>query len=162
MIRKKITILLIIVAVLSLGCLVHQAYALNLNNAFNSNAGTPLGNVVAQTNYSTAYSVPEVIGSIISIVLSILGMLFIFLMVYGGYLWMTAMGNETQSTKAKDLIQAAVIGLIIMLAAYAISYFITNALISPFTSSSKSQTTQVEQSTTPQPQPTCTQNGCPN
>ena len=45
-------------------------------------------------------------------------------MVYGGYLWMTARGNEEEVTKAKNLIKAAIIGLIIVLAAYAISIFV--------------------------------------
>ena len=58
------------------------------------------------------------------VVLSLLGVIFLVLMVYGGYLWMTAAGNEDKVTKAKNLMTAAIIGLIIVVGSYAISYFI--------------------------------------
>ncbi|MFA5133379.1 MAG: hypothetical protein WC459_01040 [Patescibacteria group bacterium] len=74
-------------------------------------------------------SVPEIVGSIISIGLSLLGIIFLILMIYGGALWMTSYGNEQKVTKAKDLIISAVIGLIITLAAYAITNFVVGALV---------------------------------
>ena len=70
-----------------------------------------------------AISIPTVAGGIIKIFLSILAVIFIILMLYAGYLWMTARGNEEQVTKAKELITSAVIGLVIVIAAYAITYF---------------------------------------
>ncbi len=73
-------------------------------------------------------SLPEIIGLIIKIILSFLGVIFLVLMIYGGYTWMTARGNEQQVTKAKDLIIAAVIGLIIVLSAYAITAYIGGAI----------------------------------
>lgn len=63
-------------------------------------------------------------GQIISFVLSFVGILFLGLMIYSGLLWMTAQGNETKVTKAKDLLINAVVGLIIVFAAYAITAFI--------------------------------------
>jgi len=71
-----------------------------------------------------AISIPTVAGGIIKIFLSILSIIFILLMLYGGYLWMTARGNQEQVTKAKELITSAVIGLVIVVAAYAITYFV--------------------------------------
>jgi hypothetical protein len=68
------------------------------------------------------------IGLIISTALSFLGVIFLILMIYGGFLWMTAKGNEQQVEKAKTLITAAVIGLIIVISAYAISYFVIKNL----------------------------------
>jgi hypothetical protein len=44
--------------------------------------------------------------------------------IIAGYQWMTAGGNEEQVAKAKKNISNAVIGLIIILAAYAITWFI--------------------------------------
>lgn len=67
-----------------------------------------------------------IFSSIINTVISMLGIIFIALMIYGGYLWMTARGNEDQVEKSKKLITAAVIGLIIVLSAYAISYFVVS------------------------------------
>ncbi|MFH1193691.1 MAG: hypothetical protein V1661_01710 [bacterium] len=74
-------------------------------------------------------SVPEIVGSIIGMALSLLGILFLILMLYGGYTWMTSYGAEAKITKAKNLIVDALIGLIIVLAAYAITTFIIGALI---------------------------------
>ena len=71
-----------------------------------------------------AISIPTVAGGIIKIFLSLLGVIFVALMLYGGFLWMTARGNQEQVTKAKELITSAVIGLIIVIAAYAITYFV--------------------------------------
>ena len=68
---------------------------------------------------------PEVIiGKIIGAALAFLGVAFFVLMIYGGYTWMFAMGNEQTATKAKDIIIAAVIGLVIVLMAYAITSYL--------------------------------------
>ena len=72
---------------------------------------------------SGAITTFSIAGGIIKIFLSLLGVIFIALMLYGGYLWMTARGNQEQVTKAKELITSAVIGLVIVVAAYAITYF---------------------------------------
>ncbi len=76
----------------------------------------------------TITSVPLAIGKIVGLALSFIGLAFFLLMIYGGFLWMFARGNDQEVQKAKDLIQAAIIGLIIVLAAYAITAFIGNAL----------------------------------
>ena len=95
---------------------------------------TPLGDVAKTAGYDTDESqgakIDTIISTIIAAVLSFLGVIFLMLMVYGGFLWMNARGNEQQVTKAKDLITAAIIGLVIVLAAYAISYFIIDRLSS--------------------------------
>ncbi len=72
--------------------------------------------------------VPITIGKIVGAGLAFIGILFFILMIYGGILWMTAQGNEQQTTKAKGLIIAAVIGLIIVLSAYAITAYIGGAI----------------------------------
>jgi len=66
----------------------------------------------------------SVTGGIIKIFLSILSIIFIALLIYGGFLWMNARGNAEQVTKAQDLIKDAVIGLVIVIGAYAITYFV--------------------------------------
>ncbi len=74
-------------------------------------------------------SVSVLIGKIVGIFLSFLGTIFLILTIYGGFLWMTAGGSTDQTTKAKGLITNSVIGLIIILSAYAITSFVTNQLI---------------------------------
>jgi len=75
------------------------------------------------------YKLSQIIGIVIQAFLSILGVLFLIYMLYAGYHWMTAQGDEEKVTKAKDTIQRAVIGLIVIIAAYAISYWVFDKLI---------------------------------
>lgn len=82
----------------------------------------------ADASYNSSTNIQSLVGTVISTFLSILGVIFLVLMVYGGFLWMTAQGAEEEVTKAKKLITQAVIGLAIVMGAYAISYFVTSAL----------------------------------
>ncbi|MBI5622055.1 hypothetical protein HY933_04310 [Candidatus Falkowbacteria bacterium] len=73
---------------------------------------------------------PEVIvGRIVNIVLSFLGTIFLVLMVVGGIQWLTAGGNEEKVTAAKSLIMQAIIGLVIVFAAFMISYFVLGLIL---------------------------------
>lgn len=81
-----------------------------------------LNEIAIDTNYSTTDSLESIIGTIIRIVLAILGSIFLLLMFLAGNKWMTASGNEEQINKAKSQITSLVLGLIIILAAYALSF----------------------------------------
>lgn len=61
---------------------------------------------------------------IINWALTLIGMFFMLLMLYGGFIWMKARGNESETDKAKNTIVAAVIGVVIILAAYGISTYL--------------------------------------
>ncbi len=74
-------------------------------------------------------NLPEAIGKIIGSILQFVGAFFLILTIYGGFTWMFARGNDQEVTKAKDIIEAALIGLVIVLAAYAITSFVGNQLI---------------------------------
>lgn len=63
--------------------------------------------------------------AIIKFVLSVVGFLFFALLFYAGYLWTTAGGNEEAVKKAQAIATKAIIGLAMILAAYAITTFIT-------------------------------------
>ena len=63
---------------------------------------------------------------IIEAFLSLLGVIFIILMIIAGYDWMSAAGDERKVDKAKDTILRAIIGLIIIVSTYAITYFVFN------------------------------------
>ncbi|MDD4271235.1 MAG: pilin [Patescibacteria group bacterium] len=69
-----------------------------------------------------------IINTVISGALSILGVVFLILMVYAGYNWMMARGEEEKVTKAKETITRAIVGIIIVVAAYAISIFVMDKL----------------------------------
>lgn len=88
------------------------------------------GQIAQKSGYQTAgvsdTTLSQTVGMIISVVLGLVGMIFLALTVYAGFLWMTAGGDEEPITKAKNILKASVIGLVIVLAAYSITYFITN------------------------------------
>lgn len=67
---------------------------------------------------------------VIKPVLSLIGVIFFALMVYGGFTWMTARGNPKQVEKGKDILVAAVIGAVIVSASYAITTALFNSLTS--------------------------------
>lgn len=81
------------------------------------------------------------IGFIIRAVLSTVGVIILIFMVYGGYLWMASGGNEQMVKKAKDILTNAAIGLIIVLAAYAITTFVVRGITGAIQSNSTSTTT---------------------
>ncbi|MFA4942205.1 MAG: hypothetical protein WC564_01030 [Patescibacteria group bacterium] len=68
------------------------------------------------------------VGQIVGAVLSFVGILLLILVIYAGILWMTSAGNEKQTEQAKSILTSAIIGLIIVLSAYAITSFIGSQL----------------------------------
>ncbi|NQT49435.1 hypothetical protein HQ571_01945 [Candidatus Kuenenbacteria bacterium] len=78
---------------------------------------------------ATGPTLPEMIGRIIRIVLGLLGVVMVVLVIYAGFMWMTAGGTPEKVEKAQKIIVQAVIGLAIILAAYAITDFVLGKLI---------------------------------
>lgn len=70
-----------------------------------------------------------IVGNIINALLGLFGVFFMVLIIYGGYRWMNARGSQDEIDKAKKIIQSAIIGFIIVFLAYAISLFVTTALM---------------------------------
>lgn len=63
---------------------------------------------------------------IINVVLGLLGTVATVLMIYAGFNWMTAAGNDEKIETAKKTIFAAILGLIIIMMSYAITRFVVN------------------------------------
>lgn len=71
--------------------------------------------------------VKEIVNNIIGVILGFLGLIAVVLILIGGFMWMTAGGNEDRVKKGRQFIINGIIGLVIILAAYAIaSFVITN------------------------------------
>jgi len=66
----------------------------------------------------------ETVINIIQWILGLLGLIAVIMILYGGFIWMTAGGNEDKVASAKKIITAAVIGLIVVLLAWAIVTFV--------------------------------------
>lgn len=72
----------------------------------------------------------RVIGGLITGLIGLLGVIFFILILYGGYLWMTARGNEPQIEKAKAIIKSSTVGLAVVLGAYLITFIVVQLLTS--------------------------------
>ncbi|MBU1062963.1 hypothetical protein KJ700_02205, partial [Patescibacteria group bacterium] len=73
-------------------------------------------------------SVIDVIGYGIQAILGLLGIIFLILILYAGFNWMTAAGDEEKVTKAKETLSRAIIGLVIIVSAYLITIFVFSKL----------------------------------
>lgn len=69
------------------------------------------------------------IARIIRTAMSLLGIIAVLIVLYGGFKWMTAAGSDEAVGEAKKIITAGIIGLIIILTAYAIASFVINSLV---------------------------------
>ncbi|MFH0854462.1 MAG: hypothetical protein V1891_03140 [bacterium] len=69
-------------------------------------------------------SLIDLIGLIIFILISLLGLFFVIKLIVAGYLWMTASGNEEQVGKSKSIIFSSIIGLVIVLSAFVLSWWV--------------------------------------
>ena len=106
---------------------LHFITARGIEDAFSDNTIKMTGEVAGYD--TTKDSVLPIVANIVNIVYGLIGVIFFILIIYGGILWMTAGGNDTQLKNAQKTITTAVIGLIIVLSAYAITMFIGQALI---------------------------------
>ncbi len=79
--------------------------------------------------YTTSQSLEDTIGILISVVLGLLGVIFLILTLYAGFLWMTSAGDSKKVDQAKQILTTSVIGLVIILAAYAITEFVLRVLL---------------------------------
>lgn len=61
--------------------------------------------------------------TIIKTIFYLVGTIFLILMVYGGFVWLKASGKEDDINKAKKIITTSIIGMVIILASYAITNF---------------------------------------
>jgi lysylphosphatidylglycerol synthetase-like protein (DUF2156 family) len=80
------------------------------------------------TGIPSGTQISSIIANILKIALQFVGTLFLLLMVYAGFLWMTARGEETKVKTAKQLISGAIIGVIIIASAYAITNLVLFAV----------------------------------
>jgi len=124
MFRKKIFLFFIMMFLL-----LAQPAATFAAGSVSSTTGADISKQLQAAGGSTGagYGAPidprVTVSLIVRVLLGTIGVLFACLTVYAGFLWMTAGGNEEHIEKAKKLIFRAVVGLIIVLSAYSITWF---------------------------------------
>ncbi len=75
---------------------------------------------------------------IINVALGFLGIISVIIVLLGGFKYMISGGEEGKTTEAKNLIVSGIIGLAIILSAWAITRFVLGNLISATTGTSSS------------------------
>jgi len=94
----------------------HRAQALTLDTGLTAAGGV--------ATYNTTRSVEDTVGLLIKVFVGLLGIVFLILTLYAGFLWMTAAGDAKKVDKAKSILTSSVIGLAICLSAYTITTFV--------------------------------------
>lgn len=105
-------------------------YAANLQD-LTTGPQTPTGKVMqifGARTYEESQSVIVYIGNVISIVLGFLGVCMIGLIIYSGFLWMSASGEQERIKSAQGHLRNAIIGAIVVVSAWTITAFVMNAL----------------------------------
>lgn len=69
------------------------------------------------------------IASIINVALGLLGIIAVVIIIYAGFVWMTAGGNDDRIKEAKAMLINGLVGLIIIVTSYAVARFVINALL---------------------------------
>ncbi|HCC22650.1 TPA: hypothetical protein DF272_00520 [Candidatus Falkowbacteria bacterium] len=75
-----------------------------------------------------ANDLPVIIGNIINVVLGFLGVVLVLIVIYGGFKYMTSGGEDKGAKEGKQWIINGIIGLVIVLSAYAITTFVVSRL----------------------------------
>jgi hypothetical protein len=95
--------------------------ALSLKDSF---SGDLIG-FASQSGYTDQTKTPEdYIGMLLTGLFSVLGIIAIALIIYSGFTWMTARGNESKVEKAKENLIDVIIGLIFIIGSYALTTFL--------------------------------------
>ena len=84
--------------------------------------------------------VPELVGNVINVILGVSGLVLVGLFIYGGVLYLTAQGDPDRVKQAKKTMINAVIGVVIIVVAYAAATFVIQSLVGATTTSTAPRT----------------------
>ncbi|MFA6537608.1 MAG: pilin [Patescibacteria group bacterium] len=94
----------------------------------NDLASQNLDELADQSTGISPVTLQQTIGNAVKFILALLGMIMLVIVIYSGVLWMTAGGNVENIEKAKKYLKNSVIGLFLILGAYALSAFVVSNL----------------------------------
>jgi len=96
-----------------------------------SGCHAPAGSTVSDATYCGNYTIDDFMLLALNIskwILGIVGSLSLIMFIYGGFMFLISAGSSESISKAKKIIVAAVIGLVIVFASYLIIKFVLGAL----------------------------------
>jgi len=123
----KKTIKCIAILACMLGILIFPYFVFAVGNA--KDMLEKVGEGAGYAEYEGDSVFDTMAGGIVGAFLGLLGVIFIILIIYGGFLWMTAGGEEERITKARRTISRSIIGLLILASSFMIWQFIAKALL---------------------------------
>ena len=100
------------------------AWAASVTEGIRAGLKTAAGPAYGETTTDPA----AIVGAIISTAIGLMGVVLLCYLLLGGFTWMTAGGDETKVKKARAMITNAVIGIVIVVSAYAIANYVLTAL----------------------------------
>jgi hypothetical protein len=115
--KTALSLLLAVFASVGLGVLAAHAQT--------DQFGLAYGEATGLTNVDIRVTIAK----IIRIVLGLLGTVALLIVLYGGFTWMTAAGEADKVDKAKKILTSGVIGLVIIVSAFAIVSFVISRLL---------------------------------
>lgn len=110
-------------------CLVSPTLAVDPILVNRNTLGASYGEAIGLGNRDIRTTIAE----IIKVAMGLLGIVAVVIILIGGFYWMTAGGDEGRVETGKKWIFSGIIGLAIILSAYALSTFVINSLLSATT-----------------------------
>lgn len=95
---------------------------------------TPLTDIITKESkplegvFGEPVDIRLIVANIIKVLLTLLGILYLCYVVYGGFVWMTAAGNEDKIQQAKSTILTGAIGVGVILTSFAVARLVVIAL----------------------------------
>lgn len=125
-IGKKIIILSLIIT-------VYMFFALSVNaqtnNAWENQQGVNVIGLRAWGETNAPSDIRTITTRIVNVFLGLLAVIFLVLTVISGYKYMMASGNEEKAREAMGQLRTAIIGLLIILGAWGITYYVSSQIV---------------------------------
>ena len=113
-------ILYIVVSLAMINFLLVPAFALTSNQLGLDDAG--------RSNLKTQATPADIVGGLINVVLTLVGLISVIIIIVAGFKYLTSGGNDEKVGEARKLLLSGIIGLVLILAAYAITRFVLENL----------------------------------
>ena len=102
----------------------HYAFSAGVKDELTRNLNTS----GSEGGFNSGTKLSAVVGAVIKTFLGLLGVVFIIMIIYAGFNWIQAQGEDSKITEARKMIIHSTIGLIVIMAAYSITLFVLKAV----------------------------------
>ena len=96
---------------------------------FVDNLRQGVSGAATQSGLDKTPELPVIIGNIINVALSFIGVVMLIYFLYAGFLYLTSAGDKTKVETAQKIMRTTIIGLLIVVSSYAISNFVLDQIV---------------------------------